>query len=541
MKVKYRLILMLVPVILLVAAMTLIVLKGSGDVKEELNVLMERDVSLVKVTSELLSDVNNIVPQIDKLTQSIRYSNNWEKDRINLQTQKDTITLALDKLSDKFANYMPSYKFDYTDQVFYDKLALEIEMRKGNFISKYEDFNEKISEPETSEAQRIKAGIDFRTTAIEFSEFLRHINTRYHKQFDEFVRHVIAHTNRNYALWMGWMVVIFTLGIFLLIHTYRTISSPLERLKEGVVEIKKGNLGYRIHENPNSEFSKLFEEFNNMASRISLARGEIREKNDELLRANKKLNAEKLNAESADRLKSAFLANMSHEIRTPMNGIVGFTELLNEEGLSDNERREYRSVIKVCSNQLLRIIDDILDISKLEAGQLKLIPEHVDLCRLFRQVQTIYNGTDKISDDVDLLFEIKWECKEDIWLDSKRLSQIIINLVDNALKFTEKGFVKVTADKIKDKLSIKVTDTGIGIPPEKQKDIFERFTQAHTDSFFSGKHSGTGLGLSIVKALVDLMDGELNLSSKEGEGTDFSILLPLNITGNASSYSDTSR
>ncbi|MFB6340928.1 ATP-binding protein [Saccharicrinis sp. FJH62] len=541
MKVKYRLILMLVPVILLVAAMTLIVLKGSRDVKEELNILMERDVSLVKMTSVLLSDVDNIVPQVDKLTQSIIYNNDWVEDRINLKTQKDTILLALDKLSDKFANYMPSYKFDYTDQVFYDKLALEIEMRKGNFISKYEDFNEKISDPEISEKQRIKAGIDFRATAIEFSEFLRLINSRYHKQFDEFVRHVIAHTNRNYALWMGWMVVIFALGIFLAIHTYRTISSPLERLKEGVVEIKKGNLGYRIHENPNSEFSKLFEEFNNMASRISLARGEIREKNDELLRANKKLNAEKLNAESADRLKSAFLANMSHEIRTPMNGIVGFTELLNEEGLSDNERREYRSVIKVCSNQLLRIIDDILDISKLEAGQLKLIPEEVNICTLFKQVEAIYSSSDKIAENVNLLFEVRWDCVNNLSLDPKRLSQIIINLVDNALKFTEKGFVKVSADKLSDKLNIKVTDTGIGIPAEKQRDIYDRFTQAHDDHYFSGKHNGTGLGLSIVKALVDLMDGEINLTSKEGEGTEFSILLPLNITGNASSYSDTSQ
>ncbi|MFB6319655.1 ATP-binding protein [Saccharicrinis sp. FJH54] len=541
MKLKYKLILMLVPVIILVTVLTLVVLKGSRDVKKELNILMERDVSIVKMTSVLLSDVNDIVPLVDKLTQSISYHNDWERDLINLRTKKDTILSALDNLSNKFSNYMPGYEFDYTDQVFYDKLALEIEMRKSSFITEYEDFRDRLNDPESSPEKLIKSGVDFRAKAIDFSEFLRHINSRYHRQFDDFVRHVIAHTNRNFALWLGLMFVIFAVGIFLAVHTFRTISNPLEKLKEGVVEIKKGNLWYRINENPNSEFSKIFEEFNNMASRLSLARAEVNDKNEELIRANRKLNEEKHNAESADRLKSAFLANMSHEIRTPMNGIVGFTELLNEEGLTEEERREYRSVIKVCSNQLLRIIDDILDISKLEAGQLKLIPEHVDLCRLFRQVQTIYNGTDKIPDDVDLLFEIKWECKEDIWLDAKRLSQIIINLVDNALKFTEKGFVKVTADKIKDKLSIKVTDTGIGIPPEKQKDIFERFTQAHTDSFFSGKHSGTGLGLSIVKALVNLMDGEVGLTSGEGEGTEFSILLPLNTTGNASSYSDTSR
>jgi len=503
------------------------VLKGSRDVKKELNILMERDVSVVKMTSVLLTDVNDIVPLLDKVTQNISYNGDWETDLKKLDAQKDSVLAALDSLSYKFKNYMPDYKFDYSDQVFYDRLVLEIEMKRSNLIWEYQAFKDKLNEPEMSEVQRIKAGVDFRGTAIEFGEFLRLINSRYHKQFDDFVRHIVSHTNRNYALWLGLMVVIFSIGIFLAIHTFRTISSPLERLKEGVVQIKKGNLRYRINEKPNSEFNKIFEEFNDMASRLTLAQGEIHEKNKELLKANKKLNEEKLKAESADRLKSAFLANMSHEIRTPMNGIVGFTDLLNEEGLTDEERREYRSVIKVCSNQLLHIIDDILDVSKLEAGQLKLIPEAVNMCTIFKQIETIYNGTDKIPENVDLLFEINWKCNNNVVLDPKRFTQIIINLVDNALKFTEKGFVKVTADKLDDKLDIKITDTGIGIPPEKQKNIFERFTQAHTNSYFNGKHNGTGLGLSIVKALVDLMEGEINFISKEGEGTEFRVSLPL--------------
>ena len=527
---------MLVPVVILISVLTLLVLKGSRDVKQELNILMERDVSIIKSTAFLISDVNDLVPLLDEVTQKISYNKNWNNDIKNLESKKEAILNALDSLSYKFENYMPDYKFDYSDQVFYDKLALEIVIRRNSFVTKYEDFEQKLSDPEISSDQKVKAGIDFRSKAIDFSVFLRHVNSRYHQKFDEFVRHVISHINRNYALWLGFILIIFAVGVIITFNTFRTISNPLERLKEGVVEIKKGNLRYRIDEHPDSEFGKIFEEFNNMASQLSLARGEINEKNEELTRANKKLNEEKLKAESADRLKSAFLANMSHEIRTPMNGIVGFVDLLNDEGLTDAERKEYRSVIQVCSSQLLRIIDDILDISKLEAGQLKLIPEKVNICTLFSQIKTIYNRTDKIPAKVDLLFEIKWDCTNDLVLDPKRLRQVIINLVDNALKFTEKGFVKVMTDRKGDKLHIEVQDTGIGIAPEKQKNIFERFTQVHPGSYLNGKHNGTGLGLSIVNALVDLMEGEISLTSREGEGTTFTIFLPMNFTDSASSY-----
>ena len=233
-------------------------------------------------------------------------------------------------------------------------------------------------------------------------------------------------------------------------------------------------------------------------------------------------------AEAASRAKSEFLANMSHEIRTPMNGIVGMTALTLRTSLTETQR-EYLETVRTSSDALLALIGDILDFSKIEAGKLDLEPVPFVLDEVIgnsvrvlalRAHETGLTVTYDIDDDVP----------ETLVGDPLRLRQVLVNLVGNAIKFTEKGgvTVKVAVDREKDDevvVRVSVTDTGIGIAPDKQKLIFDAFSQA--DGSTTRKYGGTGLGLAISKRLVDMMGGELSVDSTLGEGATFAFTAKL--------------
>lgn len=229
-------------------------------------------------------------------------------------------------------------------------------------------------------------------------------------------------------------------------------------------------------------------------------------------------------AEEADKLKSAFLANMSHEIRTPLNGILGFLQLIQNEDITKEERTMYFEIINKAGEQLLTIISDILDISKLEVGQLSIYIEEFDVNSLFDNIYKISKPNfDKKG--IELILSKQSVDDFKIKSDEVRLIQIINNLIQNALKFTEKGYVNFGYNKKDDKIEIFVKDTGIGIKPDKQKLIFDRFRQS--EDFISKKYGGTGLGLSISKGLVKLLGGEMKLTSISGKGSKFCFELPL--------------
>jgi signal transduction histidine kinase/DNA-binding response OmpR family regulator len=240
-------------------------------------------------------------------------------------------------------------------------------------------------------------------------------------------------------------------------------------------------------------------------------------------RARRELLEEKLHAEQAVREKSAFLANMSHEIRSPMNAILGFSELLEPEGLTPKQS-QYVRAIRDSGAALLHLINDILDLSKLEAGKLELHPDPTDLRDSCEFLRTVF-GQQAVMKSLQLQFELPPNLPRALLLDRLRLRQVLVNLLSNAIKFTERGCVKTrvlwegSQDSRSGTLMIDVEDTGIGIPADKLEDVFKPFVQA--DSLRTVERQGTGIGLTIVKRVTELMGGSLAVESTVGKGTVF--------------------
>ncbi len=235
-------------------------------------------------------------------------------------------------------------------------------------------------------------------------------------------------------------------------------------------------------------------------------------------------------AEEAARIKQEFLANMSHEIRTPMNAITGFSRLLLKAGLNE-ENTEYVRSIYESSETLLVVINDILDFSKIEAGKLPIVPVHFNLVKLLNSVKKLFSV--KVDEGIiKFNFQIVGDIPEALIGDPVRINQILNNIIGNAIKFTEKGAVELKTSVISNQndeclIEFEIKDTGIGISKEKLETIFNSFEQAEGD--ITRRFGGTGLGLTIVKKLVELMYGQIDVESKEGAGSTFSIRLPLQI------------
>lgn len=238
---------------------------------------------------------------------------------------------------------------------------------------------------------------------------------------------------------------------------------------------------------------------------------------EELLHAKEK-------AEESDRLKSAFLANMSHEIRTPMNGILGFSALLKEPDLVGEKREEYIEIIEKSGARMLNILSDIIDISKIESGQMLVHYTETNINELLKSIFILFR-LDTEERRISLTFNNGLHSEEaNIKTDKEKLYSIISNLVKNAIKYTDKGSIEMGYTKAGNILTFYVKDSGIGIPKERQAAIFDRFVQADISDIQA--REGAGLGLSIAKSLVELLGGTIWVESEEGKGSAFYFTLP---------------
>ncbi len=343
--------------------------------------------------------------------------------------------------------------------------------------------------------------------------------------------------NYNRAILITTALVTAILAMFTSYAIVRyVIVKPVKHLRDVTDAIAAGKLNIRSQIQTGDEFEELSHAFNRMLHNLVAMQQELRAVNNDLDRKIDELAQANMALFEMNRLKSDFLATMSHELRTPLNSIIGFSEVLSgSEHLTDRQRR-YAQNIQSSGKMLLGMINDILDLAKIESGKMEVRSEDFS-------IRDVCEALTSLARPMAERKNIDLECRLDeaiplLRQDSGKLRQILYNLLSNAIKFTpEGGRVTVRARAEGRYVVIEVADTGIGIAEEDREKIFEKFRQAKTpgqieDGVLTREHQGTGLGLSIVRELTKLLGGNVHLESSPGQGSTFTVRIPLQLAGN---------
>lgn len=300
------------------------------------------------------------------------------------------------------------------------------------------------------------------------------------------------------------LVVVVVIAVWLASLLTRRVTD----LTAGLSRIEGGDLSFRFQRLSNDELGTLSDSLNKMADSVQASFKQSEEA--------------RLQAEENSRMKSDFVANVSHELRTPLNGILGFAEIIRDDAQTD-DTREYAQTIHQSGQQLLGVVNDMLDVAKIESGHMVLEPRSFDVRQVLDEVALTYAGGAQAK-GLDLNTQFGDELPASMHTDPVRLRQVLGNLLNNAVKFTEQGSITLSAHWHDERLVVGVRDTGPGIDPAIQAHIFERFNQG--TAFMTREHGGIGLGLALVREFVRLMDGEVRLVSELGSGAYFEIRVP---------------
>ncbi len=313
-----------------------------------------------------------------------------------------------------------------------------------------------------------------------------------------------------------------------------SISKPLDELTKGVGIIGKGDLEHEVEVKAKDELGGLAAAFNKMTrnlKKITTSRDELNREVTERKRAEKdvKKHAEQLEQanirlQELDRLKSMFIASMSHELRTPLNSIIGFTGIILQgiSGKITEDQRKELTMVKNSADHLLALINDVIDVSKIETDRVELFIEEFNFADLMQGVKESFKVA---ADEKNLKLSLKMPERLLIKGDERRTKQVIMNLVSNAVKFTDRGEIEIEVKKKDEEVKVSVTDTGIGIKKENMEKLFKQFSRIYAEG--RSVTEGTGLGLYLSKKIADLLGGQIKAESEFGKGSMFTFTFPL--------------